>query len=535
MYLDFFRLEREPFHITPDPDFLFPSPSHNEALAAIIYGAEHRKGFVALTGEVGTGKTTILRAYLRREEGTSIIPIYLFHPDLSFRDLIIKLLRELGLESGDGSTMDLLERLQTQLIEDYRANRTPVLIIDEAQNMPIETLEQLRMLTNLETSKDKLLQVVLVGQPELDEILDQHSLRQLKQRISLRSKILPLTDTEVAAYIRSRTERAGGDAKFLFTDGAIREVVRMAGGIPRTINTLCDNALIAGYGLQQRPVGAKMVREAARDLQMHVPRSSTRKLVVAAAMIAAIAVAGGAYVFMNGSSERTEAAESYAVVSDTEFPPTENPDAGLTEAASSEENATPELSSVAAPETETSLPGGDADSPEPTEAPEMENAESPDPLERLGEELLTRTQPASGNRDAALATESPIQIEVRPVEASTLSPVDTSPPFDTSAPTAASPISAETPVLIPDAPTTQPVVVAAAPEARKRTATLETRVVKSGDCLSKLIADVYKAENYRGLVDFVMQENPGISDPDALQVGMLINFPKLKRSQSESL
>jgi len=438
MYLDFYRLDREPFHITPDPDFLFPSPSHNEALASIIYGVEQRKGFVELTGEVGTGKTTILRAYLRREQTTNILPIYLFHPDLSFRDLVIKLLRELESEAPEDSTSELLEKLQRQLIDEYRENRAPVLIIDEAQNMPQETLEQLRMLTNLETSKDKLLQVVLVGQPELQEILDQHSLRQLKQRISVRSVIQPLTETEAAAYIRSRIERAGGDAKYVFSKDAIREIVATANGIPRTINTLCDNSLIAGFGMQQRPVNAKTVREAARDLGLKLQPVSKRGSLIAAAAIVLLALAGGFYWFVNSSPAAKPSAPGVGASN-----------VGAISPQSTEpENATPEPAGEERP----------PEQPEPQPSGALANLrtrEEPgsasEPADDLAKEIRNmsdRVAPVSGAQ-AVSADPPPAEPEPEPTEP-TPEPSPAPEPVRDDAPPPIAPVAAETPEPEPE-------------------------------------------------------------------------------------
>jgi general secretion pathway protein A len=526
MYLNFYRLDREPFHITPDPDFLFPSPSHNEALASIIYGVEQRKGFVELTGEVGTGKTTILRAYLRREQATNILPIYLFHPDLSFRDLVVKLLRELEAETPEDSTSELLEKLQRQLIEEYRENRSPVLIIDEAQNMPIETMEQLRMLTNLETSKDKLLQVVLVGQPELQEILDQHSLRQLKQRISVRSVIQPLTDTEAAAYIRSRIERAGGDAKYVFSKDAIREIVNAAHGIPRTINTICDNALIAGFGMQQRPVTGKTVREVARDLQLKVKPASRRGSLIAAAAAVLIALAGGFYWFVNSSSAA-------------------NPDAMRAE--SNEPNAAargpagasvePQLEETVRDEPRMQSSSTDVDAVIAEEA--VSDSEPIDNLSNELKHLSDKTLPVSAAQ--ALAVETP-PADAVPNATESANPEPAPKPMEVDAPPSVAPVSADTPqpelsprpVPANDVAPEPPSPPATATTARSLNVA-ETRVVKPGDCLSKLIADVYNTENYQSLMDVVTELNPGIRNPDSLPVGLSIKFPVLTDAQRARL
>jgi general secretion pathway protein A len=505
MYLEFYRLDREPFHITPDPDFLFPSPSHNEALAAIVYGVEKRKGFVALTGEVGTGKTTILRAYLRREEGTDIRPIYLFHPDLSFRDLLIKLSRELGLDTGESSNSELLEHLQGQLIDEYRENRTPVLIIDEAQNMPIETLEQLRMLTNLETSKDKLLQVVLVGQPELEEILDQHSLRQLKQRISVRSNIQPLTPPEAAAYVRSRVERAGSDSKYLFSEAAIKEVVRVSNGIPRTINTLCDNALIAGYGMQQRPVPPKTVREAARDLQLGTSSSSSFRPGWAVAAVAAIvAGAGGAYWMMNSTSPDPTDSGAYSSTSAETFNDGEIEDAAPTPVPE-EPASEPVVNDDVPPETP----------PVAREVSSAAPAANLDPVDSLTAELRSRVVSQDG------ADNPPKRVDATPVEPETAA---AKPVVDVPAPVAISPVAVQTPSPEPQKSREALARTVARPLSDK--VGMITRVVQPGDCLSKLITDVYGTENYQEIMPEIMRQNPRISDPDALTVGLSIEFPE---------
>ncbi len=267
MYLDFYSLDKEPFHITPDPEFLYLSPSHKEAFATVMYGVQKQKGFVAVTGEVGTGKTTVLRAYIEKIRSSNVRPVYLFNPDLDFDELIDVILRELGLEADAPSTATKVRRLHGFLIEEYRQKRSVVLLIDEAQNMPVETLEKLRVLSNLETTKDKLLQVVLIGQPELVEKLSLHSLRQLNQRIAVRAVIKPLKKLEGVEYIHYRIAQAGGQPEGVFTPTAVNALVKHARGNPRKLNIACDNALIAGYGGKQRPVTVKVIREVVSDLE----------------------------------------------------------------------------------------------------------------------------------------------------------------------------------------------------------------------------------------------------------------------------
>ena len=252
MYENFYRLKKAPFQITPDPEFLFLSPTHKEALASIVYGVEKRKGFVVVVGEVGLGKTTVLRSYLERADKKLLRVIYVFNPNVPFSALLDTIDQAAGTDVRQDSVAARVLRLHDVLVGEYQQGYNVVLVVDEAQNMPIQTLEDLRLLSNLETSKDKLLQIVLVGQPEFDKILDRHELRQLKQRIAIRATLTPLSADESLAYIRYRLEKAGAESTNIFTRGALRRIVRHAGGIPRLLNILCDNALITGLGYQKR-------------------------------------------------------------------------------------------------------------------------------------------------------------------------------------------------------------------------------------------------------------------------------------------
>jgi general secretion pathway protein A len=276
VYLAYYGLQREPFHTTPDPSFLFLSPSHKEALGAIIYGVEKRKGFIAIIGEVGTGKTSILRAYLERKAPQKQKTIYIFNPVLSFHELLIAIFRGLELVPRHDDVPEMVNQLHEALVAEFQAGGTVVLAIDEAQNMPVETLENLRMLSNLETSTDKLIQIILLGQPELDSLLKQSSLRQFRQRIALWATICPLTEEESRAYIEHRIARASTtgtsllfnkseDTTSLFTKSALNLIARQAQGIPRRINILCDNALITGFGRQCKPIPASVAKEIIRD------------------------------------------------------------------------------------------------------------------------------------------------------------------------------------------------------------------------------------------------------------------------------
>ncbi len=278
MYFNFFGLRTKPFNTTPDPDFLYLSPGHKQALGSLIYGIKEKKGFIAVTGQVGLGKTTILRSFLNQNRQANQETVYLLNPNLSFTNLLKTLLRELGHTPIEGDDAEVLEQLHFVLIDKYREGRTVVLLIDEAQNMPVDTLEQLRMLSNLETPKDKLIQIVLLGQPELDGLLDRYELRQLRQRIAVRAIIQPLSKPESFEYIRHRLDKAGGEGKKIFTPSALALIVQEAKGIPRRLNILCDNALVTAFGYNTALVTAKIAKEVIGDLTGR-PAHSLWKLV----------------------------------------------------------------------------------------------------------------------------------------------------------------------------------------------------------------------------------------------------------------
>lgn len=264
MYIHFYGLTKEPFQTTPDVDFLFLSPSHKEALASIIYGIQQKKGFIAITGEVGVGKTTILRSYLEtadRKQKT----IYLYNPKVTFARVLITILNGLGVEPVSGEAAAMVSQLHELLMAEHHAGGMVVLVVDEAQNMPVETLEAIRMLSNLETSKEKLIQIVLVGQPELEVSLKRHELRQVRERIAVRANILPLTKNESVAYIEHRLAHAGNE-RAIFSSDALKLIVTTACGIPRRLNILCDNALITGFGYQQSMISRKIAKEVIADI-----------------------------------------------------------------------------------------------------------------------------------------------------------------------------------------------------------------------------------------------------------------------------
>ena len=266
MYHEFYALREKPFSLSPDPRFLFLSDSHREALAHLLYGIEQGEGFIVITGEVGTGKTTLSRTLLQRiEPGTEVA--FIFNPQLTASELLQSICAELGLPAADRTRREMMEALNRFLLAKKSEGRRVILLIDEAQNLPPDTLEQVRLLSNLETDTEKLLQIILIGQPELDAILDSASLRQLNQRISVRWRLSPLSALETRDYVKHRLRIAAGAPREIFTDLALREVHRRSGGVPRLVNLLCDRALLAGFGAGARSIGLSLVSQSDREVR----------------------------------------------------------------------------------------------------------------------------------------------------------------------------------------------------------------------------------------------------------------------------
>ena len=265
MYTAFYGLREKPFVLSPDPRFLYLAASHREALAHLLYGIEQGEGFISVTGEVGTGKTTLCRTLIERLDGDLELA-FLFNPSRSALELLQSICAEFGLPAEGLARRSLMQQLNTFLVEQKESGRRVLLIIDEAQTLSENTLEQVRLLSNLETSRDKLIQILLLGQPELDRKLDERGLRQLRQRISVRWKLDPLGSQETRAYVRHRLAVAAGEPKELFSDAALREIHRRTGGIPRLVNQLCDRALLAGYAARAATIGPRLVRAAAKEI-----------------------------------------------------------------------------------------------------------------------------------------------------------------------------------------------------------------------------------------------------------------------------
>lgn len=469
MYLKFYGLKKEPFHITPDPDFLFLSPSHKEALASIIYGIENKKGFIAIVGAVGVGKTTILRSYLEKIDRDRMKTIYIFNANVSFLSLLKTIYQELGLVADSDDSFLLVNRLQRVLIDEYEQGHSIVLIVDEAQNMPVETLENLRMLSNLETATEKLIQIVMIGQTEFDDLLARHELRQLKQRIAIRTVISPLTPGESVQYIKHRLSRVTDNGEMILTEDAINEIVRSAKGIPRIINILCDNALVTGYGYQKKPVNARIVREILRDFQPPPKEKPFAWRFASAAILLILAT-----VFFWMSPYRPAVIDLFG-------------SQGGRKAVSSGEDLKPVPS----------LPAKTRPVQKEQKAPDLSPAAG-NPLPRESE-TSTKRQPETGLKTAAgqLSTAGPQYADRGKPEQRVLT-------------------------VTGEARKT-------AGQSRSRTeqsreARTSQRIIEKGDTLSKLIREKYGTYD-SGLLGWIRQNNPQIRDPNRIMVGDEILFP----------
>ena len=280
MYKTFYNLQRNPFEISPDPSFLFPTKRHNEALAALYYGVRRHKGFVVMTGEVGTGKTMLVRCLLQLLNRDNVSYAYIFNSRLSPHEFLQYIAGDFGLSVPGKTKGELLLELSHYLIARHHQKLTTVLVVDEAHHVSADVLEEIRLLTNLETTQEKLLQILLVGQPELDEKLDSVELRQLKQRIALRSQLEALDLEETRGYIHRRLNLAGSTieaAMQLFPDDTIERVHWHSRGIPRLINTVCENALITSFAKKVGSVVPEVIEEVALDFRLGVTHPAVRE------------------------------------------------------------------------------------------------------------------------------------------------------------------------------------------------------------------------------------------------------------------
>jgi len=269
MYKDFFGLRANPFNVNPDPRYLFLTRHTEEALACLTYGIQSRKGFILLTGEVGTGKTTLINKLLEWLRLQQVATAFIFNSRMNVPQFLEYMMADFGIPCESRAKSQVLLRLYNWLLDRYRAGETAVLIVDEAQNLSEEVLEEIRMLTNLETFTEKLLQIVLVGQPELEQKLKQPQLRQLRQRLTLRAKTHPLTHEETEAYVQQRLRIAGSSGQRIFEPEALALIHRYSLGIPRVINLICEHCLVSAFVDQQKLIGPAVVEGVARDFDLN--------------------------------------------------------------------------------------------------------------------------------------------------------------------------------------------------------------------------------------------------------------------------
>ena len=268
MYKTFFGLKEHPFNANPDPRYLFLTREIQEALAGLAYGIKNRKGFILLTGEVGTGKTTLLNRLLDWLTLEGVATAYIFNSQLDVSQLFDLMMADFGIPCNSRDKSHVLMRLNHWLLQRYRDRKTSVLIVDEAQNLSMEVLEEIRLLTNFETANEKLLQIVLSGQPELDEKLRDPRLRQLRQRITMRCRTQPLSLQELSGYIAERLRIAGANGTPIFSPQAIEAIFKYSRGIPRVANLVCEHSLIGAFVDQVRPIPARLVDDAAREFEL---------------------------------------------------------------------------------------------------------------------------------------------------------------------------------------------------------------------------------------------------------------------------
>jgi general secretion pathway protein A len=297
MYQDFYGLKEKPFEITVDPRYFYLSDTHREALAHLVYAVQEKKGFAVITGEAGTGKTTLVQTLLSRLDSKARTA-FLFNPKLdSNSDFLYSICEDLEVSGEKGSKVDYLIRLNTYLTECYSKKEDVVVIIDEAHTLGPDLLEEVRLLTNLENPSGKLLQVILLGQPELDNILNQPQFRALKQRINVRYRLQTLNRKETEEYMKRRLRVAGARSNHLFTPGAIRKIYQYSKGIPRVINTVCDNALVSGYAGGDEVIDTGIICGVIGDLEGKIPGNHRIFAFAAAGIVGVSLILGVLYYY----------------------------------------------------------------------------------------------------------------------------------------------------------------------------------------------------------------------------------------------
>ncbi len=297
MYLDFYGFREKPFNLTPDPRFVFLSKNHREAFAHLLYGINNRAGFIALTGEVGSGKTTVLRALLSQLDADHHRTALIFNPCLSPPELLQSITREFGIPTCTSHSPSLLEALNLFLLQQNAEGRTVVLVIDEAQNLEAAVLEQIRLISNLETDREKLIQIVLSGQPEFAQLLKREEMRQLSQRITVRYHLQPMDFQDTVDYINHRLEVAGGRGGVIFSRWALKRIYRYSRGLPRLINAACDRMLLAGYARDTARISFRIAEAGIKEMRKDTASDARKRslMLIPALVMLAVFLAVGIY------------------------------------------------------------------------------------------------------------------------------------------------------------------------------------------------------------------------------------------------
>lgn len=514
MYTEHFGFREKPFNTTPDPRIFYTNAVYREAYATVLYGVQERKGFVLLTGEVGTGKTTVLRRAVAELESTARCVLF-GSPIPGFDDVLGVVCEELRVPAGEGGLLARLRRLHAWLTREAAEGRTAAVLVDEAQNLDDRALEQLRLLSNLETPREKLLQIVLVGQPELEAKLDRHELRQLRQRIAVRCRLERLrTGREVSAFIQYRLTAAGYRGRTLFAPDVIELVARYSSGLPRLVNVICDNALLATFAAGGTRVAPAAIHEVARDLRLaaedaapatpapapavarpappRVPAGSRRARRAAWITAAALLATGGAGIAVLAASLEPRAMSSLGALITAR---------GAAPALPYREAA------PAGPATPTT-PAPAAD-PAPTAAPATTASPATDPA--------PPAQRAAAAEAATPAAPAPAPAVAPPAPSAGTDSPATSPRTEPLASPAGD---------VPPAPAARPGSAGAAPSATPAPAAGGPLVIPAGATVAGLVREHYDGQRLLAM-DLIKELNSGIEDLDRIQAGGLIWLPAL--------
>ncbi|MBI4514405.1 MAG: AAA family ATPase [Deltaproteobacteria bacterium] len=582
MYCDFYQMSERPFNVTPDPKCLYLNARYREALAALQYGISQRKGFITLIGEAGTGKTTLLKRLLD-EFDQKTRSVFIFNTHVSFEEILEYIFAEFDLPVHNGKKLYMLQRLNTFLLEELRGGGNVALLIDEAQDLDFAVLEDLRLLSNLETAKEKILQIVLSGQPELGEKLNNPNLRQLRQRIAVSCRLQPLSREELGEYVQYRLHAVGCSDLKLFSRDAEDQLYHFSHGIPRLINVVCDNALVIGYALGKKRIGGDVISEAAADLMplqevreivvpkdvppapvvaAGVPLPSRARIGLIAMVLVAIAVGllsvgrsmlqrpdGGEPAA--GSAERGAAvarppevirpgsraaepvvepappeAAGRGVVRPLEVPaPAPAQEAPADSPFSDAGAASAPVSQVAAQRFERVAPS--ADEPPPAaaanKAGEPEQLASvdavPHPEPMVSEPIASEAPPLANGRERARAADEP-----RPQRAAERAAVASAPSATTLWDAEAAPVPAPVP-----APVALPPEEGEAGVMRLATNQMERVIVQPGDSVSRIALKKYGQANYT-ILDLLKLANPNLRDVNVIAVGQALQLPDLSES-----